>query len=64
MVPSGWQVRLLHAYDFMILLPAARFLMLPRPPGALAARRFAAVMRPPLDFFMAMSLLSLMVSAD
>lgn len=36
---------------FMILLPALRFLMRPRPPGDLAARRLAAVIRPPLLFF-------------
>lgn len=31
--------------------PARRFFTLPRPPGVLAARRFAAVMRPPRLFF-------------
>ena len=35
----------------MILSPAGRFLTDPRPPGDLAARRFAAVMRPPRLFF-------------
>ena len=35
----------------MIFLPALRFLTAPRPPGAFAARFFAAVMRPPLLFF-------------
>jgi len=36
---------------FMILAPAGRFLMGPFPPGDLAARFFAAVMRPPRVFF-------------
>jgi len=36
----------------MILRPAVRFLMSPRPPADFAARRLAAVMRPPLVFFM------------
>jgi len=36
---------------FIILLPAARFLILPAPPGILAARFLAAVILPPLDFF-------------
>jgi hypothetical protein len=36
---------------FIIFLPAARFLIFPVPPGVLAARFFAAVIRPPLDFF-------------
>jgi hypothetical protein len=44
-----------HSYDFMILRPAVRFLMSPRPPADFAARRLAAVMRPPLLFFMACS---------
>jgi hypothetical protein len=35
----------------MILLPALRFLMSPIPPADLAARFFAAVIRPPLLFF-------------
>jgi hypothetical protein len=35
----------------MIFLPALRFLTRPRPPAALAARFFAAVIRPPLLFF-------------
>jgi hypothetical protein len=35
----------------MILLPAGRFLTIPFPPGPLAARFLAAVMRPPLLFF-------------
>jgi len=36
---------------FMIFLPALRFLTGPRPPGDLAARFLAAVIRPPLLFF-------------
>ena len=36
---------------FIIFLPALRFLTGPRPPAALAARFFAAVIRPPLLFF-------------
>ena len=36
---------------FIIFLPAARFLIFPVPPGLLAARFFAAVILPPLDFF-------------
>jgi len=36
---------------FMIFRPALRFLTGPRPPADLAARRFAAVIRPPLLFF-------------
>jgi len=39
----------------MIFLPALRFLMRPTPPLALAARFLAAVIRPPLDFFIAVS---------
>jgi hypothetical protein len=35
----------------MIRLPAGRFLTIPLPPGPLAARFFAAVIRPPLLFF-------------
>jgi hypothetical protein len=35
----------------MIFLPAVRFLTRPLPPGAFAARRLAAVILPPLDFF-------------
>ena len=42
--PRGFQV-------FMILLPALRFFTGPRPPGAFAARRLAAVILPPLLFF-------------
>jgi len=34
----------------MIFLPAFRFLTGPLPPGAFAARFFAAVIRPPLLF--------------
>ena len=35
----------------MIRRPALRFFTEPLPPGDFAARRLAAVMRPPLDFF-------------
>jgi hypothetical protein len=35
----------------MILRPAGRFLTIPFPPGPLAARFLAAVIRPPLLFF-------------
>jgi hypothetical protein len=35
----------------MIFAPAARFLTGPLPPGDLAARFFAALILPPLDFF-------------
>lgn len=35
----------------MILLPAARFFIVPLPPGILAARFLAAVILPPLVFF-------------
>jgi len=35
----------------MIRLPAARFFTFPLPPGDFAARLFAAVILPPLDFF-------------
>jgi hypothetical protein len=42
--PLGSQV-------FMILRPALRFFTGPRPPGAFAARRLAAVILPPLLFF-------------
>jgi hypothetical protein len=35
----------------MIFRPALRLLTLPLPPADFAARRFAAVMRPPLLFF-------------
>jgi len=35
----------------MILRPAGRFLTFPFPPGPLAARALAAVIRPPLLFF-------------
>jgi hypothetical protein len=35
----------------MILRPAGRFLTIPFPPGRLAARFLAAVIRPPLLFF-------------
>ena len=40
------------AYVFMILRPALRLLTRPRPPADLAARFLAAVIRPPLLFFM------------
>jgi hypothetical protein len=40
-----------NSYVFMIFRPALRFLMRPRPPAVLAARRLAAVIRPPLLFF-------------
>ena len=40
----------------MIFLPALRDLTGPLPPGALAARFFAAVMRPPLLFLAIWSL--------
>ena len=35
----------------IILFPAARFLIVPLPPGLLAARFLAAVILPPLVFF-------------
>jgi hypothetical protein len=35
----------------MMFLPALRVLTFPFPPGAFAARFFAAVIRPPLLFF-------------
>src|SRR5947209_5653004 len=38
-------------YVFMMCLPALRFLTGPLPPLLFAARRFAAVIRPPLLFF-------------
>src|SRR5687768_10575600 len=40
------------SYVFMMFLPALRSLTLPFPPGAFAARFLAAVIRPPLLFFM------------
>ena len=40
------------SYVFMILRPALRLATLPLPPGFFAARFFAAVIRPPLVFFM------------
>ena len=42
---------------FIIFLPAARFLIFPVPPDVLAARFFAAVILPPLDFFAIINLL-------
>src|SRR5687768_8907292 len=41
---------------FMMLRPAGRFFTSPRPPGDLAARFLAAVMRPPLVFFISLLL--------
>jgi hypothetical protein len=41
----------MYFYVFMILRPAARFLISPFPPFAFAARDFAAVILPPLVFF-------------
>jgi hypothetical protein len=41
----------------MIFLPTLRFLTRPRPPGDFAARRFAAVILPPLLFFAMVKLL-------
>ena len=38
-------------YVFMILRPTLRFLTRPRPPVEFAARRLAALIRPPLLFF-------------
>ncbi len=38
-------------YVAMMRCPVGRFLTNPRPPGALEARRFAAVIRPPRLFF-------------
>lgn len=38
-------------YVDMIFRPAGRFLILPRPPGLLAARFLAAVILPPRVFF-------------
>ena len=52
MVRSG--VAALAAYDDMIFLPALRFLTRPFPPGAFAARFFAATIFPPLLLFFAM----------
>jgi hypothetical protein len=46
----------------MMFRPAFRFLTGPRPPGLLAARLFAAVIRPPLLFFAMVSFLSLVRS--
>ena len=39
----------------IILLPAGRFFTIPFPPGPLAARVLAAVIRPPLLFFAIMN---------
>ena len=46
----------------MILLPAFRVLTSPLPPGAFAARFFAAVMRPPRLFLAIGSILVVGVS--
>ena len=55
LLPGQTMARETNSYVFMILRPALRFLMRPFPPAAIAARFLAAVIRPPLVFFMAIT---------